>query len=227
LDRFHVIQHRITDEEASKYLHKDFKIDLKKKDALKLVNSKLGNVRVSKVLRPTEEFMAPIYDELEAIIRDEITETRLILSEVITPRLKGNVIRELVGHSFLRTAAQNGFNNIDELEYIEADRNFILDRLPHFIDFTMDPLIAASFTLKSKSPSKSKQCKNVILKFLEDGEWHKSEEVINVLKQYFQRKSKTISEALIYRALGDLEKKDGKILHKHNQYKLAVPEGGT
>ncbi|MBN1357299.1 hypothetical protein JW988_00865 [Candidatus Bathyarchaeota archaeon] len=222
-DRYHVIQHRVTDEEASRYFHKDFKLDLEKKAALTTVNSKLSEVRVSKVLCPTEEFMAPIYDNLEAIVKDEITETRLELSEVIPPRLKGNVLRELVGFSFLRTAAENGFNNIIQLEYTNEDKKFILDRLPHFIDFAMDPLIAASFTIKSKTPSKREQCKNVILNLLKDDEWDESEEVISAVEHYFLSKSKTISGALIYLALGDL-KKAGKILHKHNQYKIAIPE---
>ena len=222
LDRFHVIQHRISDSEASKYLHKDFKIALQKREALKQFNSRLSDVKVSKVLRPTEQFMFPIYDDLEAIIRDEITETRLTLSEVITPRLKGNVIRELVGFAFLRTATENDFGNIEQLSYTDEDIKFILDRLPHFVNFIMDPLIAASFTTKSKSSSKNDQCKTVILKCLEDGEWHHSDEIINVINQHFQKDSKKISDATIYIAFKELDD-DEKIDRAHGQCRLRKP----
>lgn len=77
LDRFHVIQHRVTDEEASEYLHRDFKINLEKRGMLQQLNLKLSQMEISKVLRPTQVFMTPIYDELEALVKDEITETRL------------------------------------------------------------------------------------------------------------------------------------------------------
>jgi len=57
------------------------------------------------------------------------------------------------------------------------------------------------------------------LKCLEDGEWHQSDEIINVVEQHFEKNSREISGASICIALSELEK-DEKILHEHGKYKL-------
>jgi hypothetical protein len=178
--RYHVIQHRVTAEEASEHLHKEYKLDQNAFAHLKETNALLSKVKVKRMLRPSEALMKPVYDDLEALVRDEIAERpHLKLADVINPRLKDDVIRELVAHSFLKTAFQNGFKDIDKLHYTEEDVDFVRSRLFHFVDFAINPLIAESFTRVSGKRSKTHRVKELIIELLSDGRIRSRQEIGN------------------------------------------------
>ncbi|MCW4031193.1 MAG: hypothetical protein NWE80_02385 [Candidatus Bathyarchaeota archaeon] len=218
--RYHVIQKRITDEEASKHLHTEFTIDQKALAALAEVNLQLSKVRVSRVLRPSADFLKPVYDDLEALIDDEIAERNLTFSDVFNPRLKDDLIRELTAFSFLRRAKEEGYIDIEELEFAQKDLDFIRLRLPHFVEFVTDPLIAEDFTTISKRRSKLSQCSEEIIDFLKDGDWHDSSKIIFHVESKFALRRQKISQATIYQSLKTLED-SGKIIHEQGRYKLA------
>ena len=177
--RYHVIQYHVTDEDASEHLHRDYKLDKNVLAYLKEVNARLSKVKVRKMLRPSEVLMKTIYDDIEALVRDEIAERpHLKLADVINPRLKDDVIRELVAHAFLRTTFQNGFIDIDELHYTREDVEFVRNRLFHFVDFTLDPLIAESLTRISRKASKTHKVKVIILELLSDGKERTRKEIV-------------------------------------------------
>jgi len=221
--RYHLIQRHISDEEASQHLYRDFKLDQKALDQLKEVNLQLSRIDVNKVLRPSEELMKPIFADQEALVRDEITQRpSLKLADVLSPRIKGDIIREFVGHAFLRSAYQNGFRNIDELCYTQADVDFIRSRLWHFVDFAINPIIAESVTPVQKKQSKTEICENAFMKFLEDGEWHEFKDMIALVEQWFKDRDMHVSHAVIYNARKNLERQ-GKIECKHG--KLRKKEG--
>jgi len=209
--RYHVIQHRVTDEEASKHLHEDYKLNKQTLDQLTQINAALSNVRVKKMLRPSESLMKPIYDDIEALVKDEIAEKpRLKLADVISPRLKGDLIRELVSHAFPRNASLSGLQNIEELRYTQEDVDFIRERLYHFIEFAVNPIIAASYSRLTEG-SKRDQVKTRILVCLSDGaEWH----IDRIMKAVEPLK---ISPALVYIALNELIK-EGKVRKPRRGY---------
>jgi hypothetical protein len=219
--RYHVVQYRVTAEDASEHLHKDYKLDQEALKQLTEINLLLSRVKVNKMLRPSESLMKPIYDNLEALVRDEIAERpRLELADVINPRLKDDIIRELVAHAFLRTAPKNGFKNIDELHYTQEDVDFVQNRLSHFVDFTVNPLIAKAFTPVSKRKPKIEICMEAILECLSDGQWHSPEEIISFGRSRFREIGREVGQATIYNALKRLEIL-GKIDHQYGRYRIA------
>lgn len=197
LSRYHVIQHCVTAEEASEHLHKDFKLDQAALAQLKTINQRLSKAKISKMLRPSESFMKPIYDNLEALVKDEIAgRSYLNLADVISPRLKDDVIRELVAFAFLRTAAKSNFNNIDELLYNQEDLDFIQNRLDHFVDFTINPLIAEEFTRVSRRKTKKVTVMELIIELLGDGKKRSRQEILKYVLSRAQVSIPTIDSAL-------------------------------
>jgi len=178
-DRHHVIQHRITRKEAIEHLHRDFRLDQDALSQLREANLKLSEVKPSRTVRPSEVFMKPIYDDLEMLVDDEIAERKQEFSEVVSPRLKGDIIREFAAHAFLRTASQNGFHAIDELQYAQEDVDFVKDRLFHFVDFVTNPLIAEEFTNISKKGTKKDLAKESILASLADRELKRGPNIVD------------------------------------------------
>jgi len=183
--RYHVLQFNIDDQEVSEHLHQDFIIDQDTLNLLKQINQKLSSVKVQKVKRPPPSLMKEIYDAVEDIVRDEISnDPRRKLSEVINPRLKGDIIREIIGHCFLRIASQNDYRDIEIVECNEEDAHFILGRIYHFVNFALKPLIAEDITTRTMMRSKKDQTIGAILDFLSDGAEHSRKEVL----QYVQGK---------------------------------------
>lgn len=219
--RYHVIQYHVSDEDASEHLHKDYKIDQEALAQLTEINLQLREVQVDKMLRPSESLMKTVYDDIEALVRDEIAERpRLELADVINPRLKDDVIRELLAHAFLRTAPQNSFENIDELHYTQEDVDFVQNRLSHFADFTINPLIAEAFTPVSKRKPKIEMCMEAILGCLSDLRWHSPEEVISIVRSQFREIGREVGQATIYNALKRLETLE-KINRQYGRYRIA------
>jgi len=202
--RFHVIQHNVTDKEASEHLHKDYKLDRQTLEQLRQINLALSKTKVKRMLRPSESLMKPIYDDLEALTKDEVKEKpNLAFADIVNPRLKGDVIRELVAHAFVRTTSQNGFQDIEELKYTQEDVNFVLERLYHFIEFAVNPIIAAGYSRLTKG-SKRNKVKASTLTYLNDGAERHIDEIVSAIEPL------NVSQATVYNALKEL-RKEGRI----------------
>ncbi len=223
--RFHVIQHDVTDEEASEHLHRDYKLDQDTLAQLKTVNLKLSKVVVHRVPRHSVALMKPIFDDLEALVKDEIAQRQsLKFTEIVHPRLKGNIIRELVAHAFLRIASERGFEDIAELQYTQENVEYIRNRLAHFLDFELNPIIAEEYTVVSKKETKIALCMKTILALLADGNWHSSTELLTLVRRRLAESNRDVEPATFYAAAKRLEQQ-GKIVHQYGKYKLA--EGGS
>jgi len=100
--------------------------------------------------------MKPVYDKLESMVDDEIAQnSRLRKEDILNPRTKGDIIRELVAHAFIRTAYENGYRDIDKLKYTDVDREFILVRLSHFTEFKVAPSFVeerTEFRIRKRRP---------------------------------------------------------------------------
>jgi hypothetical protein len=215
LSRYHVIQYRIDEKEASKHLHKNYRLDEKLLEELKIVNEKLSRIKVSKMLRPTEEFTNPLFDDLEIVIKDELTKKKIDISTIINPRLKDDLIRELVSHAFLRTVSENGYTDIDELTYTGEDADFIRSRLHHFVDFQLNPLIAPSYSQVSKKPTKKERAKQLIKEFLATNIVRQRGAIIDYVK-----KKEKISTPMIEIARVELIEEKEICKPKYKFYKL-------
>jgi len=189
-DRIHVLQHSFTDEELDKLLFQHHILDQQSLDDLKDVNERLKNVKVFEMNMPSEEYMKPVYEKLKEIVDDEVSiNLHLTKDEILNPRTIGDIIRELVAHAFLRTATRNGFTTIEQLEYTEEDRDFILKRLYHFIEFKINPLFHTDrASLRGKRSLVSEAGKEVVLEQLRDGS-KKREDLISHVKEVGASKS--------------------------------------
>lgn len=216
--RYHVIQHRVTEEEASEHLHKDYKLDEKALDQLMQINLELSKIKVKRMLRPSESLMKPIYDDLEALVKDELTEKpNLKFAYVVNPRLKGDMIRELVSHAFLRTALFNGFRDIEELGYTQEDVEFILKRLYHFAEFALNPIIVAGYSRLTKG-SKRDKVKTCILAYLSDGAERHKDEIMKAVEPL------KVCPALVYIALNELIKERKIRKPRYGYYQIVKSE---
>jgi len=198
LDRFHVIPYKFSDKELSNNLHRHRLLDQEAKNELKLINEKLRNVKVSEMEMPTEELMKPIYDTIEAMVDDEVRQNpRLKKEQIQNPRMRGDLLRELAGHCFLRTAHNNGFNDIDELEYTTEDEEFIHARASHFLEPRLAPSVADEWIsprIRKKRPKD--QVKEYALGLLMDERLWSRQKIVRRIRAMMHVSTATIDNAL-------------------------------
>jgi hypothetical protein len=204
LGRHYVVQKRISDNEAMEHLKKNYIINTGLKEQLKALNEKLLRVKIGVISRPEEALTNPIFDDLNKIAQDEIKgRQNLTLPDVLTPRVKDDVLRELVSHALLRTVYQKNFEDIEELEYEKEDVEYVTLNLGDFIDFSLDPLIAPDrFTTRRQR--KRDIIKKLITELLQDDQEHHVDEISEQVKA--KVKGQTISLATIYNSLNELIK---------------------
>jgi hypothetical protein len=216
LSRYHVIQHRISNEEAEKYFYHEYKLDQEALGQLKILNSVLGTARVRKLFRPSETVMRPVYDRVAELARDETAERHNTeFADIITLRVKGDIIRELVAHAFLRTTAQDGITEVDELQYTQEDIDFVLQKPYHFIEFALNPIVTEEWSLVPKT-RKRDRIKAKVLDLLADSIERHIDDIIKAVETI------TSCQASVYNAIAELLD-EGKVTQtRHGYYKISV-----
>jgi len=198
LYRYHIIQHEIDDLEAEQYLVENYSPDVHLQKELKALNEQLKRVSIKDLRMPSMSIMQKVTSPLVEIVKDEITSEKRRLSEIIDMRTKGDIMRELTAHAFIRTAHTNGFRDIERLEYTEEDLEFILSRLHHFVEFKLNPLFAEEWTvsrIRKKRPREYVQ--DIILEFLKDKSAQSSRnEIIQYVKSKMDVSTPTIDNCL-------------------------------
>jgi len=214
LQRYHVIQHEISDEKAKRYLTKEFHPDFSLQDKLKELNSKLMKISVKNLETPPEPVMEKIMMPLTEIARDEAQSQRL--AEIIDIRTKGDIIREITVHAFLRTAVENEFKDIDRLEYTKEDLEFIHQRLYHFIEFKINPLFTEEYMPpKLKRKRRKEEAKEFILHLLDDKNLKGGKEIVESTIQAIG-----CSQATVHNARRELENERKICSPKYGFYKI-------
>jgi hypothetical protein len=216
--RFHVLQERISPQDAGKYLRSDFQLNEKLLKQLADINLELSRMNVEHVMWPDRTVMMPVYDAMISLVKDEVSSYQDI-SAVIHPRLQGNLVRELTGHAFLRKASQKNFQNFEQLEYNSDDVSFILGRLSHFVEFDLNPLIAPSYTVRKRKKTKTEMIMEIVENYLSDGLEHSPEDVVSAAERGLTKQGQEVSQGTIYSALQRVEKL-GKVVHHYGKYKL-------
>jgi hypothetical protein len=212
--RYHVIQHEISYEEAKRCFVKEFRPSTELQNRLKDLNKDLIKVNTKTTNVPRENIMTKIVEELEESIQDEFDTGKKRLAEIIDVRTRGDITRELRAHAFLRTVAQNGFKDIDSLEYTEDDLAFISQRLEHFVEFKINPLLAQEWTKPMVKNKTRDTAKGVALIFLADGDMKSWSETLAYVKDKMM-----VGQATVKNALNDLVS-EGKICQpKYGYYR--------
>lgn len=177
--RYHVLQHEISDEEAELYFSEEFNPDLESQEQLKALNERLAKITIKDLRMPEKPILQEIFAPLKEIVKDEIAGQRRRLAEVLDIRTKGDIIRELTAHGLIRTAIENGFRDIEKLEYTVEDVEFILQRLSHFVEFKINPLFVEEWTTRrSRKKRPRDHAKEFILELLLDKELRKGSEIV-------------------------------------------------
>jgi len=216
LYRYHVLQHEISDEEAEKFFSEEINPDVELQEQLKRLNERLAKIKIKDLRMPTKPLLQKIFVPLKEIVKDEIVTEKRRLSEILDIRTKGDIIRELAAHAFIRTVIENGFRDIDKLEYAREDVEFILQRLGHFVEFKINPLFVEGWTkrrVRKKRPRD--QVKELILQFLAEDNVRQRKDIVSFVNNQIR-----VGDATIANALDDLLK-EGKICQpKYGFYKL-------
>jgi hypothetical protein len=199
LGRYHVIQSEVTESQAERLFKENLQPDMKMLDNLRILNENLSKIQIKEICSPPEEMFEQVLSRLKEIINEENRDERvkLTLAEIIEPRSKGNIQREIASHAFLRTAFETNFEAISRLEYTDSDLKFILSRLDHFIEFKLNPLFVEDFSVvRTKKKRPRDQAKEIILQLLKDQEVHKKEEIDQHINSQISLGGATIANAL-------------------------------
>ncbi len=169
LYRYHVLQHEIDDKEAERFFGEDIKPDLKLRDELTSLNGSLAKTSVKDLRMPGESVLGQVFSSLKEIVKNEIAGEKQRLAEIIDIRTKGDIVRELTAHAFLRMAVENDFKDIEKLEYTNEDMEFIFRDLNHFVEFKINPLFADEYTERRHRKKRPRdRVKELVLEFLSD-----------------------------------------------------------
>lgn len=197
LYRYHVLRHEISDTEAERFFEEDFYPDISLQEKLADLNGRLVKIKVKELKMPNKYVLGNIRSQLEDIVKDEVAIERQRLAEIIDLRTKGDVIREITAHAFLRTAIETDFKDAERLEYTGADVEFILRRISHFVEFKINPLYVDEFIERRQRKKRPRdQVKELVREFLSNGEIRQRKEIDDYVNSQIKVGNATISNAL-------------------------------
>lgn len=204
--RFHTIQFRITDRiskdifTGSFYSETNTDINALKKQ-LKAFNEKLiaQRSKISDALPNYENLMLPVLQEALKI-GEKVIEKNPAIDNVslFNARIKGDILREVKAYQILYPQASD-----------LTVQNWIFTRLPHFFDFTSNPIIASDRT--ASAPNIEERCLQDILIFTKDVPKKRDEIQDNLQKQSYKR-------ITIDRALEKIKNKNLNKSKEHGTY---------
>jgi len=221
LYRYHILQNQISDEQSRRLFTQDIKIDEGLQEKLRQLNTKLSQTQIKEIQTPSESTLNRIFTGLEEIINDEFRTKKKRLAEIIDMRTKGDIIREMAAHASIRNAIERDYRTIERVEYTPEDEESILERLPHFIEFKINPVFTEEFSekvVKRKRPREEVQ--DLIIEFLRTGEKQRKD-----IDQYVNDRVK-VSTATISNTLAYMLKLESVYQPRHGTYRLRGPQDG-
>ena len=135
LDRFRVVQYKITREIAAEYLQENHVLDKSLQQQLKAQNTTLSKTRIISMDAAPNNLLKPIYSKL------------LTLTEIPDMRIKGDILRTAAAHMVLRHFAEGNLKEVyTEQDYSIAEVDFISERLNEFVEPRIRPLVADGYS---------------------------------------------------------------------------------
>jgi hypothetical protein len=135
LDRFHIVQYKITREIAAEYLHENHVLDMSLQQQLKAQNTIISKTKITSIAAAPNQLLKPIYSKL------------LALTEIPDLRIKGDILRTAAAHMVLRHFADGNLKEVyTEQDYSIAEVDFISERLNEFVEPRIRPLVADGYS---------------------------------------------------------------------------------
>ncbi|MFZ7138013.1 MAG: hypothetical protein ACOWW1_06315 [archaeon] len=196
LNRFHVLQHRISDSQALDLFTENFQVDQQSKQKLSSINQKISTISLKPIPTPPELMLNKIASRLQEIVIEETIINKRRLAQIIDIRTKGNILREISAYALLRSIEENEFRSPSKVEYCDEDLEFILSRLEHFVEFKLDPVFADDFSIRRKKKRPREQAKEITLEFLNGKQLTQKKDIDSQIYSKISIGGATIANAL-------------------------------
>lgn len=203
LSRFVIYQPIISDEEAEKWFINDTEMDIETLKKLGQMNKILSGITIKELRVPSKSIMEDVYKKFIEKAKELNKKWGLEdsnLREVISIRLKGDVLRRIVAHAFLKQISRHQKSDLiyDRIVYDKEDLDYVLSKAEQMLLPHIRPLVSREVKKEEKEKPLQIIYKTILEFLLNKGET-KKEEIDNELK------SKTsISNSTMYRALNHL-----------------------
>jgi DNA-binding transcriptional ArsR family regulator len=215
LYRFHIIQKEFTDKDVEEFLRRNNSPKESLCDVLKELNTKILRTKIKHIETPDDTVHDEIIDYLLEYAKDCISNTHS-LKDLVDTRTSGDIIREIAAYATIRTLVDNGFKDVDSIEYNREDIDFIKDRIEHFIEPKVNPLFTESRSNQRKYVIQPiEKAMKAVLEFLKDGKERSRSEIDD-----FVLPKTGVSKATLSNALKKLLFEEGKLIHRHGFYRI-------
>ena len=197
LYRHHILQKEITDAEAKAYLKKTYNPEIALYKQLKDLNVKIQAAKINNIETPNETITTEIMDTLFDVVEDHFPSKQSRLASIVDIRTKGDIFREIAAHATIRTLTENGFKDIDKVEYTREDIDFIKDNIEHFVEAKINPLFTLDFSKPVATHQRPiEQVETLILEHLADGNERSRREIDAYVEPRNNACTATVSNAL-------------------------------
>lgn len=218
LDRFCVIQKKITTEIAQQCFRNNYALDKNLQQKLKHSNERLCRSRIESIDAAPHDLLRTVYERLFTI------------AEIPDFRVKGDIIRAVAAHMVLRFFNQGKSKTVYSVQdYTQADIDFVSERLQDFVEPRISPLVLEGYSRIGRG-RKRDRVKHHIRMLLKASE-HKGRigEPLRTIVAYVQRNMQSVHFQTINNAKDDLinEHKIEKVTGMHGYYRLAKLNGGS
>jgi hypothetical protein len=133
-DRFRIVQLKLTSEVAKERFQQEYVPDQAMLAELKKVNQELSTMKIKAVETPPKELFKPVYANLFRMV------------DCPDFRLKGDILRAASSNMVLRHYSEGKLKEVyTQQDYTFEDSQYIIDRLPSFVEPRIHPLVAGGF----------------------------------------------------------------------------------
>ena len=215
LDRFRIVQVKITPEIARDSFRQDYSLDMALREQLKQRNEKLCMVRIKSIDAPSHDLLKPVYEKL------------FTLTEIPDFRIKGDLIRTVAAHMVLRHFDQGNAKEVYvEQDYSVEDVRFVSERIVDFVEPRINPLVVERYTGRAR---KRDYVKNLIYDFLEASKRAgKAGERFGTIYMYISSQMPGVHYQTVVNAMKELlkEGKVEKVLGMRGYYRVVEKKEG-
>jgi len=209
LDRFRIIQCKITPEMARNTFGGDFCVDKTLQEQLRNQNEELCKTEIKSIDAPIHAMLKPIYDQLFAI------------TEIPDFRIKGDIIRTVAAHMVMRHFDQRNLKEVyTDQDYTVEDIQFICERINDFVQPRISPLVSEGYSGTTRKRDETKELACTFLK-TSYGQGTAGEPLRAIIA-YVQNRMSNVHYQTIINALQELlrEHKLEKVPDMHGYYRL-------
>lgn len=156
LDRFHIVQIRITTDIAKDCIQGEQAIDINLLQELKRQNEELSRTEIISIETPPPNLMQPLYERL------------FQLTAIPDYRIKGDFLRAASAHMVIRHFSEgNPKEAYNADDYTREDIDFVAKKLEDFVEPRLNPLVADGYP-ENETERGRNYAKIHIIRFLQE-----------------------------------------------------------